>query len=93
MFVGISAVIYGIKREKGRTRGILIVAGTLFAIVFLWLTTEFLLFPSIWGGNPLAYGYLIVTAIGGAIIYLASKTYNARKGVDISLAFKELPPE
>jgi len=93
MFVGISAVIYGIKREKGRARGILIAAGALSAIVFFWLTAEFLLYPSIWGGNPLAYGFLIVTAIGGAIIYLASKTYHAREGIDISLAFKELPPE
>jgi amino acid transporter len=93
MFVGISAVVYGLKREKGRTRAILVVAGVLSAIVFLWLTAEFLLYPGVWGGNALAYGYLIVAAIGGAIIYFASKTYHARKGVDISLAFKELPPE
>jgi amino acid transporter len=93
MFVGVSAVIYGVRREKGRTKAILIVAGVLSALVFLWLTIQFLLVPSVWGGNPLAYGYLILTGIGGAIIYLASKTYHARKGIDISLAFKELPPE
>jgi amino acid transporter len=93
MFVGVSAVIYGIKREKGRTRVILTVAGALSAIVFLWLTAEFLLYPGVWGGNILAYGFLVAVAIGGALIYFASKTYLARRGIDISLAFKELPPE
>jgi len=92
-FVGISAIIYGVRSEKGRTRAILVVAGALSAIVFFFLTAEFLLFPAVWGGNPLAYGFLIVTAIGGALIYLASKAYHARQGIDISLAFKELPPE
>jgi amino acid transporter len=93
MFVGVSAVIYGLKREKGRTRVILAVAGVLSAIVFLWLTVEFLLYPLVWGGSTLAYGFLIATAIGGALIYFASKTYLARRGIDLSLAFKELPPE
>ncbi len=93
MFVGVSAVIYGLKHEKGRTRMILAVAGVLSAIVFLWLTVEFLLYPLVWGGSTLAYGFLIATAIGGALIYFASKTYLARRGIDLSLAFKELPPE
>jgi amino acid transporter len=93
MFVGIAAVIYAMKNEKGRTKAILATCGALSALVFLWLTAEFLLYPGIWGGNSLAYGFLVVTAIGGAIIYTISKTYHARKGIDISLAFKQIPPE
>jgi hypothetical protein len=61
--------------------------------VFLWLAIEFLIYPAIWGGNPLAYLYLVLTAIGGAIIYQLSKTYYSRQGIDISLAFKQIPPE
>jgi len=28
----------------------------------------------------------------GIVIYFASKAYNASKGIDISLIFKEVPP-
>jgi amino acid transporter len=93
MFVGISAVVYALKNEKGRTRAVLTVCGILSALVFLWLTSEFLLYPAIWGGNPFAYGFLVFTAIGGALIYVASKMYHARRGIDITLAFKQIPPE
>ena len=93
MFVGIAAVIYALKNEKGRTKVILAVCGVLSALVFLWLTMEFLINWAIWGGNWLAYLYLILTAFGGALIYRLSKTYHARQGIDISLAFKQIPPE
>jgi amino acid transporter len=93
MFVGIAAVIYAVKNEKGRTKATLIVCGALSALVFLWLAVEFLLYPNIWGGNVLAYGFLVVTAIGGAVIYQVSKAYHSRRGIDISLAFKQIPPE
>jgi amino acid transporter len=93
MFVGISAVIYALKNEKGGTKVVLAVCGGLSALVFLWLTSEFLIYPGIWGGNVLAYGFLVVTAIGGAVIYVISKMYHSRKGIDISLSFKQIPPE
>jgi amino acid transporter len=93
MFVGIAAVIYALKNEKGRTRAILTVCGVLSALVFLWLASEFLLYPAIWGGNSLAYGFLVVTAIGGSLIYALSKAYHSRRGIDIALAFKQIPPE
>lgn len=92
-FVGVAAVIHGIKREAGRTKLVLVICGVLSAIVFFWLTAEFLLYPAIWGGNPLAYGFLVGSVILGVIIYYGSKTYHARRGIDISLAFKQLPPE
>jgi len=93
MFVGIAAVVYALRHEKGQTKAILIICGILSAMVFLWLTFEFLLYPGIWGGNSLAYGFLIASVVIGVIIYAASKTYNARRGIDISLGFKEIPPE
>ena len=93
MFVGIAAVIYAVKNEKGSTRAILIICGVLSALVFFWLASEFLLYPAIWGGNSLAYGFLVATAVGGSIIYFLSKAYYSRHGIDITLAFKQIPPE
>ena len=93
MFVGIAAVIHGIRKETGSTKLVLVICGVLSAIVFLWLTVEFLLYPGVWGGNPLAYGFLVGSVILGVIIYYGSKTYHARRGIDISLVFKQLPPE
>jgi hypothetical protein len=58
-----------------------------------YMTYLFFAYPTIWGGNDLAYGF----AGGGLafilIVYMISKSYHISKGLDISLAFKEIPPE
>jgi amino acid transporter len=93
LFVGLAALVYGIRREKGRDRIVLSVAGLLMAAVFLYLAYEFLAAPSVWGGNQLAYGYIAVTFLAGVGVYLVSTRYHRSQGVDISLLFKEIPPE
>jgi hypothetical protein len=48
------------------------------------------------GGIPgywYAYAYVAGSFIVGAVIYLISRSYHAKKGIDLSLAFKEIPPE
>ena len=92
LFIGIAAVLYALKNEKGGAKGILAVAGALMAVVFAYLTYQFLAFPGIWGGNPLAYGWVAGSFIAGIIIYQVSKSYYAKRGIDITLAYKELPP-
>ncbi|HZW55990.1 MAG TPA: APC family permease [Nitrososphaerales archaeon] len=93
-FVGAGAVMYAMHHESARrTRNLLKVAGFLQVLVFSYLTYEFFAYPSVWGGNPLAYGYIIATFVVGIVIYAASKTSHARKGIDISMAFREIPPE
>ncbi len=92
LFIGIAALRYALKNEKGRPKAILATAGGLMAIVFAYLTYQFLAFPGIWGGNALAYGYVAVSFIAGLIIYQVSKSYHAKRGIDITLAYKELPP-
>lgn len=62
------------------------------AIVFAYITYQFLAFPNIWGGNPIAYGWVAGSFILGIIIYAVSKSYYSKRGIDISLAYKELPP-
>jgi len=91
-FIGIAAVLYAFKNEKGRPKAVLATAGLLMAIVFAYITYQFLAFASIWGGNPIAYGWVVGSFIAGLIIYAVSKSYHAKRGIDISLAYKELPP-
>jgi len=91
-FIGIAAVIYALKNEKGQAKAILATAGALMTIVFLYITAQFLVYASIWGGNPIAYGWVVGSFILGLIIYVVSKSYHAKRGIDITLAYKELPP-
>ncbi len=91
-FIGIAAVRYAMKNEKGQAKAILSIAGVLMAIVFAYITYQFLAFSSIWGGNPIAYGWVVGSFILGLIIYVVSKSYHAKRGIDITLAYKELPP-
>jgi amino acid transporter len=91
-FIGVAAVRYAYKNEKGQSRAILATAGALMAIVFAYITYQFLASPAIWGGNPIAYGWVVCSFIAGIIIYAVSKSYHSKRGIDISLAYKELPP-
>jgi len=91
-FVGIAAVLYALKNEKGPSKGILATAGGLMAIIFAYISYLFLEYSSIWGGNPIAYGWVVGSFIAGIVIYTVSKSYYAKRGIDITLAYKELPP-
>ncbi len=94
-FVGAAAVIYAIRHHDlgNKIESALLTGGLLQVLVFSYLTYEFFAYPNVWGGNPLAYGYVAATFILGVLIYFISKSVHARKGNDISLAFKEIPPE
>ena len=92
LFIGIAAVRYALKNEKGQSKGILATAGTLMAIVFLYITYQFLAYASVWGGTTLGYVWAFGSFVVGVIIYFISKSYYGKRGIDISLAYKELPP-
>ena len=92
-FVGIAAVIYAIRNEKGTSKLTLVISGILMALVYAFLSYEFLSSPDVWGGNTLAYAYIVISFLGGLAIYGLSKMYYKSKGIDIGLAFKEIPPE
>lgn len=91
-FVGIAAVRYALKNEKGQPKAVLATAGVLMAVVFAYIVYQFLASPEIWGGNTIAYGWVAASFIGGLLIYAVSKSYHSKRGIDISLAYKELPP-
>jgi uncharacterized membrane protein (DUF4010 family) len=68
------------------------------AAVFAYISYEFLtetdnLGQNLWGGNTLAYGYIVLTFASGIAIYLGSRWYHKKRGMDISLLFREIPPE
>lgn len=82
-----------VKRKIGRIPLISVLG--IFSVVF----TGLLLADSLY--NPEIAGPLgastMVTIFGsfalGAVIYLAMKAYNARRGLDLSFVYKEIPPE
>ena len=94
-FVGLAAMIYATKQLKksSREKIVLTIAGLLQILVFSYLTYEFVAYGSIWGGNLLAYGYVVASFIAGVAIYFVSRSREAAKGIDISYAFREIPPE
>jgi len=72
------------------------------AAVFLFIISQYFENPTVWGtgvtvggvpGYWLAYAYVAGSFIVGAVIYALSKRSHAKKGIDISLAYKEIPPE
>jgi amino acid transporter len=93
IFVGLAAATWGIRKEKGATKLILIVAGIANACVFGFLTYQYIAYPTQWSLNNLTVYFVVGTFILGAIIYAASRAYHKARGVDISLAYKEIPPE
>ncbi len=102
LFIGLAAAVYAVKNEKGSAKSILLISGVLMAVVFAYIINLFLTSPTIWGssatafgipGYDLAYLYVIGSFVAGLVIYLASKAYHKKKGIDISLAYKEIPPE
>jgi len=101
-FVGIAAIVQGQRTEQGQTKAIVMVCGALMTIVFVYITYQFLASPTIWGtpysvdgvpGYYLAYAYVVGSFIAGLLLYFGSKWYNGKRGIDVSLAFKEIPPE
>ncbi|MEM3186477.1 MAG: APC family permease [Conexivisphaerales archaeon] len=102
VFIGLSAVVYGIRNEKGGSKAALTVAGLAMSGVFLFLISQFLGNPTVWGssasffgipGYIFGYSYAAGSFIAGAIIYLASRSYHKSRGINIDLAYKEIPPD
>ena len=57
------------------------------------MSYQFLSNPGFTGINDVTIIYVIGTLVAGALIYLGSSWYHKKNGIDISLNYKELPPE
>lgn len=93
MFVGLAAMVHAFRKESGSSKAILTLAGFLNIIVFGFVAYQFLSNPGFTGLNNVTYVYVISTLVAGAIIYQLSRWYHKKRGMDISLNYKELPPE
>jgi amino acid transporter len=92
-FVGLTAAIWGIRKEKGMSKAILVIAGIANIFVFGFLTYQYITNATMWSLNNLTVYFVIGTFILGAVLYAGSYYYHKARGVDISLAYKEIPPE
>ena len=102
VFIGITAIIHGTRYERGGIKAALVVCGALMSVVFAYITYQFLASPQIWGtsatvnglpGYDFAYAYVIASFVAGLLLYFGCRWYYARRGVDVTLAYKEIPPE
>ena len=102
VFIGLTAIQHGSKNEKGRNRTLLIVCGALMSVVFAYITYQFLASPALWGtsavingvpGYDYAYAYVVASFVAGLLLYYGCKSYYGKKGIDVTLAYKEIPPE
>jgi amino acid transporter len=71
------------------------ILGVACAIVLGWATYLGYIIPALSG--PTSTQALVATVLGtfiiGMVIYEASLLYNKSKGIDLALAFKQIPPE
>jgi len=93
VFIGLAATKHALQKEKGTTKVVLALAGIGNAIVFGFVSYQYLANPGFTGLNNVTYFYVIATFIAGALIYLGSSWYHKKRGINISLNYKELPPE
>lgn len=96
-FIGLAAATYAFRKERGSARAILGIFGILDAVVFSFISYQYLTSPTFSIFTVLSpwlnETYLVVTLVAGASIYLVSRWYHKKRGMDISLNYKELPPE
>jgi amino acid transporter len=93
VFIGLAAATHAFRHEKGGARALLGIGGILSAGVFAFISYQYLTSPTFAFFNWINETYLIVTLVAGAAIYLTSQWYHKKRGMDISLNYKELPPE
>jgi hypothetical protein len=91
-FIGITAIVFGLKRPSSFEKAMLVLCGVVTSGFFLYLTYMFVALPY-YGINDLSWGIMLFFWVLGALLYPISKWYHAKKGINLSLAFKELPPE
>ncbi|WP_338599242.1 APC family permease [Sulfolobus tengchongensis] len=94
LIVSIAGIVFGIKDRNL----ILPIAGIISAGYFAYLTYIAATNPDFGfmtssGPNVITTVFVVGTLIGSALVYVVSKILHKRKGIDIDLAFKEIPPE
>jgi amino acid transporter len=93
MIVGLSATVHAMRKETGIVKPILALAGILNIGVFGFLSYQFLTYQSVWALNSITFTFIIGSVVVGILLFAGSYYFNKKRGIDITLAYKELPPD
>lgn len=93
-FIGITAIAYAWKKKADLKSAstLLTLCGVIIAGFFAYVTYQCLALPY-YGINTASWTLILFVWILGAIAYPLAKLYFKKQGLDMSLVFKELPPE
>jgi amino acid transporter len=73
---------------------IITILGGLTAIIFAWQTYLSVTSPALSGPvSPVSVGLIVMVYLVAVLIYFVARAYHKSHGVDIDLAFREIPPE
>jgi amino acid transporter len=95
LVASVAGAMYGLRNRVTS----LLVAGIISAGYFAFLTYEaaanplFGFMTSNGTPNPITLTFVIGVILVGVLVYIISKYRNSKKGIDISMVFKEIPPE
>jgi len=95
LVVGIAGIWHSIKTDNIK----LLVASILTAGYFVYLTyvsatnPDFGFVESNGLPNPITLAFVIGTIVFSVLVYITALLYNKRRGIDLSLIYKEIPPE
>jgi len=93
IFIGLAAVVHATRKETGSSKWLLALAGLGNIIIFAYVTYQFVSNASTWGINNLSGGFNVFSLLLGAGLFLGARQYLRKRGLDLSMAYKELPPE
>jgi amino acid transporter len=93
MIVGVAAVVHGVRKETGIMKVVLPLAGIGNILVFGYISYQFLTYQSMWSINWFTQSWLIGCLLLGAVLFIGSYYYHKARGININLAYKEIPPE
>jgi amino acid transporter len=88
--------IFEASAVKYRIAGIpaMTIVGVFSALVMLLASYVYIIVPALYGISLVTVYVIVALFIAAAIIYYGSKMYHQKaEGIDISLAFKDIPPE
>jgi len=103
---GIAAIVYPYLRKEQYTNTpaakykigglpLIVLCGAVSVVFYIYIAYECYVVPAVTGFplGPQAIGMIVATFVIAPIIYYAARWYHLRhEGIDISTAFKEIPP-
>lgn len=93
MVVGAAAIVHAVRKEGGITRPILALAGIGNIVVFGFIAYQFLTYQAMWSINSFTFSWLVGCLVLGILLFVGSYYYHKGRGININLAYKEIPPE